>query len=152
MCIKHANWVDDAPVADMAGAHTAYVDLLEEEEPQDEATAMRAKQVVAAQEDERAAELEEEHARVARRLKELDRERAAIAGSKAQKRKRGEGDEARKGARPSKGGKSSNQGGKGKAGKVAAKACYGCQSTEHVVADCELTKQVMRMQRAGEWP
>ena len=107
----------------MAGAHTAYVDLLEDEESQDEAAALRAKQAAAAQADESFAELEVEHARTARRLKELDRERAAIVGSKAQKRKRGEGAEARKGARPSKGGKSPNPGGKGKAGKGAAKAC-----------------------------
>ena len=136
-------------MADMAGAHTAYVDLLEDEEPQDEAAALRAKQAAAAQAD---AELEAEHARAAQRLKELDRERAAIMRSKAQKRKRAEGGEARKAVRQAKGCKSPNPGGKGKAGKGAAKACYGCQSTEHVVADCEFTKQVMRMRQAGEWP
>ena len=26
VCIKHENWVDEAPVADVAGAHPAYVD------------------------------------------------------------------------------------------------------------------------------
>ena len=151
MCIKHANWVDEAPVADVAGARPAYVDLLEDEEPQVEAAAPRAKQADAAQADEYA-EFDAEHAQRARRLKELDRERAALMGSKTQKRKLAGGGEARRVAKQPKGGKSPNPGGKGKAGKGAAKACYGCQSTEHVVADCELTKQVIRMQRAGGWP
>ena len=149
VCTKHANWVDEAPVADMAGAPATYVDLLGDEEPQEEAPAPR--QAAAAQADEYA-EFDAEHAQRARRLKELDRERAALMRSKNQKRKRAEGGDVRKVGKQPKGGKSPNPGGKGKAGKGAAKACYGCQSTEHVVADCELTKQVMRMQRAGGWP
>ena len=62
--------------------------------------------------------------------------------------KRGEEAGAREwGTRVAKGGKGRKESGKGKGGKGTAKACFGCQSTDHVVADCVLTQQVMRMRQ-----
>ena len=155
VCIMHANWVVEAPVANAAGALPAFVDLLEDEEPQ-EAPASLAEQAAAAQADEYA-KFDAEHAWRAQRLEELDKERAALVaqGPKGQKRKRAEdGDKARKpkGGKP-KGGKSPIPGGKGKAGKAgkgAAKKCYVCESTEHVAADCELAEHARRMRQAGK--
>ena len=135
-------------MANAAGALPAFVDLLEDEEPQG-APASLDEQAAAAQAKEYA-EFDAEHARKAQRLLELDKERAALMGPKGQKRKRAEGGDK---ARKPKGGKSPIPGGKGKAGKAgkgAAKKCYVCESTEHVAADCEVAKHYRRMQQAGE--